>query len=77
MEPNLDMVSYEIEVRSSSASYSSPLYLKLRYGSGEFLSLAGEHGEAIEEAVLGAPNEKSGDGRGPGRGEPTARDEKA
>ncbi len=45
--------------------------------SGELRSLSAEQGEVRDEPVLATPNEKSGEGSGPGRGEDTGRVENA
>ena len=62
------------EVASSSSS--SLRKGKERSESGELRSLSPELGDAIE-GVLAAPNEKPGEGNGPGIGEATVREETA
>jgi len=76
-EPYREYASYAEGGPVSSSRSSGPAGKENeRRESGELRALSTEPGEAIE-GVLAAPNEKLGDGRGPGMGDGTERWEMA
>ena len=64
---------YESKLGEENPSSSLWGYVNERKESGELRSLSAELGEAIG-GVLAAPNEKLGEGKGPGIGGATTRD---